>query len=59
MVGLKNSHIHKKISPKMVNPRDIVGNTEEEEGRNYGEVLHTFLMARIFSVRYFLCENHV
>ena len=24
-------HIHKKISPKMVNPRDIAGNTEEEE----------------------------
>ena len=25
MVGLENGHIRKKISPKMVNPRDIAG----------------------------------
>ena len=25
MVGLKNGHIRKKSHPKMVNPRDIVG----------------------------------
>ena len=29
MVGLKNGHI-RKISPRMVNPRDKAGNKEEE-----------------------------
>ena len=29
-VGVKNSHIHKN-SPKIVNPRDIARNAEEEE----------------------------
>ena len=31
-VGLKrNGHIRKKISHKMVNPRDLAGNAEEED----------------------------
>ena len=29
---IKNGHTHAKISPKMVNPRDVAGNTEEETG---------------------------
>ena len=31
MVGLKNCHIRKNLTPKMVNPRDIARNAEEEE----------------------------
>ena len=31
MVGLKNGHVRKKSRPKMVNPRDIAGDAEEEE----------------------------
>ena len=31
VVGLKNGHIRKKISPKMANPKDLAGNVEEEE----------------------------
>ena len=31
VVGLRKTIIYAKISPKMVNPRDIAGNAEEEE----------------------------
>ena len=31
MVGLKNSHIRKNLTQKMVNPRDIARYAEEEE----------------------------
>ena len=31
MVGLKNSHIYKNLSPKLVNLRDVAGSAEEEE----------------------------
>ena len=32
MVGLENGHIeYANISPKLMNPRDIAGNAEEEE----------------------------
>ena len=34
MVGLKNGHLRKNLT-KMVNPRDIAGNTKEEEGPNW------------------------
>ena len=44
MVGLKSEHTC-KISLKMVKPRDIAGNTEEEDGR--GEwCLYAWLVLR-------------
>ena len=38
MVGLKNGHML-KITPEVVNPRDIVGNAEEEEEEEEEEPL--------------------
>ena len=40
---IKNGHIH-KISPKMVNPRYIAGNTEEEEMHWTINILSPFLL---------------
>ena len=33
VVGIKRMITYAKISPKMVNPRDVAGNAEEEEER--------------------------
>ena len=35
MVGLKKKSLMQKISPKMVNPRDLAGNTEEEVAKAF------------------------
>ena len=54
MIGLKNGHIRKNLTQKMVNPRDTAGNTGEEEtylthyvGTKLNTALHMLYMSNL------------
>ena len=43
MVGLKNGHIRKNLTQKMVNPRDVAGEHKEEEKENWNLCSYSFV----------------